>query len=189
MIGDGPTVLMWHGRGPREADALLAIADLVSGRGRRVVVPEWDASAPDRGRSRLLETLQWSRDSADHDPDQLVLAGWSLGGIAAASLCLRQADTGVGLARVVCIAAAPFPRIDPLTGSALGPATPPVGVDTTVGFVTGTRDELIDLDAARACIDQWSAVGWPVTATEVDADHWSILSDHAAVVAAAVIGT
>ncbi len=187
QLGTGPTVLLWHGRGPRESTALLPLAEEVAFRGRRAVVPDWDATADDGGRAALLTSLREARETSD-EPDALTLVGWSLGGIAAASLCVNQRRLGIGFGRVVCVAAAPFPRTDPISGRALGPAPARVERDTTVAFVTGLRDDLTPIDEVHATHRQWNDAGWPTTLHELDADHFSIVSDHAATIAEVVVG-
>jgi len=176
VTGDGPTVLLWHGRGPDERDALRPLAEAIAAHGRRTVVPDWDSTADDAGRADLLTSLRFARETADHDPGLLTLVGWSLGGIAAASLTLNQRRLGLVIARTVCVAAAPFPRIDPISGAMLGPATPPVQRTTTVAFVHGLRDELTPTDEVRRTHEQWHDSGWPVTLDELDADHFTIVA-------------
>ncbi|RYJ05918.1 MAG: hypothetical protein EON52_09055, partial [Actinomycetales bacterium] len=78
VVGEGTTVLMWHGRGPDNRLALERLAAAVAASGRRVVVPDWDSTADDGGRADLLTSLRFARESADHDPDELTLLGWSL---------------------------------------------------------------------------------------------------------------
>lgn len=188
VVGDGPTVLLWHGSGPNERRALARLAAAVATSGHRTVTPDWDVTSSDGGRADLLTSLRFARETADHDPDELVLVGWSRGGVAAAGLTLNQRRLGIGLARTVCVAAAPFPRADPISGAMLGPASPPVARGTTVVFVTGLRDERTPIDEVRAVHRQWNQVGWPTTLHELDADHFSVVEDHAEDVAAVVVG-
>jgi len=188
VLGDGPTVLLWHGRGPNERDALRPLAEAVAAHGRRVVVPDWDSTAEDGGRADLFGSLRFARETAGHDPDRLTLCGWSLGGIAAASITLNQRRLGIGLARTALIAAAPFPRIDPISGAMLAAADPPVARDTTVAFVHGLSDDLTPTDRVHATHTQWVEAGWPATLDELDADHFTIVGpDHAPTIADIVV--
>jgi len=181
--GDGPTVLLWHGSGPNDRQGLTALARAVSARGHRTVTPDWDSTAADVGRADLLTSLRFARETCGHDPDLVTLVGWSRGGIAVASLTLNQRRLGIGIARAVCVAAAPFPRTDPISGVVLGPATPPVDRDTTVAFVNGSRDELTPIDDVRATHQQWNEAGWPTTLDLLDADHFTLVEEHAEAVA------
>ena len=187
VLGEGPTVLMWHGGSTDIRSSMGPLAAEVAERGRRVVVPDWDPLAADRGSTDVFTSLRFARETADHDPDELTILGWSMGGIAAASLCLNQRRLGIGFARVVLVAAAPFPRVDPISGERIGPATPPVERSTSVAFVNATHDQIIDLDDARATHDQWADVGWSTTFTEIDADHFTIVHDHARALADLVV--
>ncbi|KQY60478.1 hypothetical protein ASD11_13615 [Aeromicrobium sp. Root495] len=187
VVGEGPTVLLWHGRGPDNRLALTRLAAAVAASGRRVVVPDWDSTHEDGGRSDLLSSLRFARETADDDPDQLTLLGWSLGGIAAASLTLNQRRLGIGLARTVLVAAGAFPYDDPISGAPVGPAKPPVQRTTTVAFVHALRDELIATEDVHRAHADWSQAGWPVTLRELDADHFSIVEDTADEVASIVL--
>ena len=187
VVGDGPTVLMWHGRGPDDRTTLLPLAREIASRGRRVVVPDWDSTSDDLGRAELFTSLRFARESADEDPNLMTIVGWSLGGIAAASLTLHQRRLGIGFGRVVCVAAAPFPRIDPITHTMLGPPTAPVQRDTTVAFVHGLRDDLMGTEAVRETHRLWSDAGWPTSLTELDADHVTIVTHHVRSVADVVV--
>lgn len=187
VVGEGPTVLMWHGRGPDNRLALARLAGAVAASGRRVVVPDWDSTADDGGRADLLMSLRFARETAQDDPDELTLVGWSLGGIAAAGLTLHQRRLGIGLARTVLVAAGAFPYDNPISGSPVGPATPPVQRSTTVAFVHALRDELIPTEDVHRVHSEWSQAGWPVTLRELDADHFSIVDDTADEVASIVL--
>ncbi len=187
VVGSGPTVLLWHGRGPNERLALARLAEEIAGHGRRVVVPDWDSTADDGGRADLLTSLRFARESADHDPDEVTLVGWSLGGVAAASLTLHQRRLGITLARTVCVAAGSFDRVDPISGSLLGDAPPRVERSTTIAFVHGLLDDFVLTDEVRRTHAQWNDAGWPTTLDELAADHFTIVDEHAATVAGIVV--
>lgn len=187
VVGEGPTVLLWHGRGPNERGSLARLAEAVAGSGRRVVVPDWDSTADDGGRADLLSSLRFARETADHDPDELTLVGWSLGGIAAASLTLNQRRLGIGLQRTVLVASGAFPYDDPISGAPVGPAKQPVKRSTTVAFVHALRDELVTTEDVHRVHAEWSQAGWPVTLRELDADHFSIVEETADELASIVL--
>mgnify|MGYP001627452120 CR=1 FL=1 len=186
VVGDGPTVLLWHGSGPNERRALAALAEAVAAHGRRVVVPDWDSTSPDLGRADLLGSLRFARESADHDPDELTLAGWSRGGIAAASLALHQRRLGIGFDRVVGIACTAFQHLDPITGARIETVTPPVQRSTTVAFVHGLRDDRATTEQAHQALADWTDAGWATTLTELDADHFTIVEEQAEPVASVI---
>ena len=52
VFGDGTqqTVLMWHGAQTDAKAAMRPLAELVSGHGLAVIVPDWDSGADDAGR-------------------------------------------------------------------------------------------------------------------------------------------
>lgn len=176
-FGSGQPILLWHGRGPESRRVLLPLAEALADRGRRAVVPAWDAAGDDGGRSDLLKSVREVRESTER-PDNITVVGHCLGGIAAASLCLNQRRLGIGLGRVVCVDAAPFLSPDPLSGADLLPDTPPIARDTTVAFVNGDRGDLAPLSVVRTCFDQWQSAGWPITFTTFGADHDSWVTDH-----------
>lgn len=171
-------VLLWHGRG---ADSRTVVADLageIAGHGWCVVVPDWDSSAPDGGRSDLLSSLEHARGVATAraiDPDRLVVAGWSLGGTAAVGLVMQAPALGIRVAATVLLSPGDGPRaLDPFTGEPLPapfPAAPHAG---PVHVVSATRDDIATPDLVRGLEARLRAAGWPTTWTEVEADHGSI---------------
>lgn len=54
VVGNGPTVLLWHGSGPNERHALARLATAVATSGHRTVTPDWDVTSSDGGRADLL---------------------------------------------------------------------------------------------------------------------------------------
>lgn len=172
---DAPTVLMWHGRGPDQRASLAVLAEAVAARGRRVVVPDWDSSSADHGRADLLTSLRFARESATHDPGEVVLVGWSLGGTAALSLTQHQRRLGLSLPRVVVVAAG-IVTDDPLTGVDLTPPPPrPAPVTTRLDLICGRHDDRATVDGVAAAHDLWRAAGWDATLTVLDADHDTIV--------------
>jgi len=122
--GGGPaaTVLLWHGAGPDERDALAPLAAAAAGHGLTVVAPDWRSDAPDGGGAHLLASLAFTLERAGSlgglGEDAIVLAGWSRGGRSAAAVGVRpDAVGGWRPLGVVCLGAA-FTR----------PATSPAAV-------------------------------------------------------------
>ncbi|MEU6772177.1 hypothetical protein [Streptomyces sp. NPDC046759] len=84
--GPVPALLLWHGRGPDERDVLAPVARAAAALGVIVLVPDWRRDALDGGRTHLGESALFARQSVSDfggDPEQIALAGWSLGGKAA----------------------------------------------------------------------------------------------------------
>ncbi len=178
--GDGTdrVVLLWHGRG---ADSRTVVADLaheIARRGVRVVVPDWRSDAPDGGRSDLLASLEHARGVAAElglDPDGLTVVGWSLGGTAAVGLVMQAPALGVAIAATVLLSPGDGPRaLDPFTGEPLPAPIPEAPHAGPVHVVCATRDEIATPQLVRGLADRLEAAGWPVTWTEIDADHGSI---------------
>ncbi len=114
-----PAVLLWHGAQTDARAAVRTLAELIAGHGVGVVVPDWNSHAGDRGRADLLQSVQFARERVA-DPDGLVLAGWSLGGVAAAGLTVHARQHGVRFAHTVCLAGA-FMVCDPISGDDVVP--------------------------------------------------------------------
>lgn len=173
-----PVVLLWHGRGPDERDVLRPLAGAAAKAGAVVVVPDWDSSAPDGGRTQLLESLEYVRRHAARmvgDAGRVVLAGWSLGGRAALSLALCPAVVGgwrprscVGIA-AGSPAESPIVRIDP----AAAPVDPVEPVP--IRLVHGTADTVVDVSGSRDLCAALRRRGWPVSLAEPDSDHAGVV--------------
>jgi hypothetical protein len=87
-----PAVLLWHGRGPDERDVLAPLARATAELGVTVFVPDWRADAYDGGRTHLRESASFARRhvvSLGGNAQQIVLAGWSLGGKSALGVALN----------------------------------------------------------------------------------------------------
>lgn len=92
-----PTVLLWHGSGPDERDVLAPLARAAAGHGMAVLVPDWRSDAADGGWAHLTESVAFVREHAaafGGDDERIVLAGWSLGALAAADIVLEPSRTG-----------------------------------------------------------------------------------------------
>lgn len=182
--GPAPTVLLWHGVGPDERDALAPLAEAVAGHGLTVVVPDWRSDAPDGGGAHLLASLAFTRERAGSlgglGEDSIVLAGWSRGGRSAAAVGVRPDAVGGWRPRgVVCLAAA-FTRPAPTTGGspiADLRGTGPAGGTAPVPFwlAHGSEDVVVDIAASREFAALLADKGWPVRFEEQPVDHGGII--------------
>lgn len=162
-----PTVLMWHGAQTDSRTAMRPLAERVHDHGLAVVLADWDSHADDRGRSDLLASAEYARESAGGKP--LVLVGWSMGGLAAAGLTIhaRQFD----ITHTVCLAGA-FMVPDPISGSPL-PAS--LGGDPVpFTLLHGEHDDVVPVEASRTFAETLERNGWPASCVVLAADHGSI---------------
>lgn len=158
-------VLLWHGSGPNEAAVLGPLSEAIFEHGHRVLVPDWDSSAPDQGRSILEGSLEDAVRTAHEDGEDLVLVGWSLGGTAA--LTVARDDTrvraAVGLAADVEFAS-PLDGLPPV-------AREPSELKVPVILVHGRQDEIVPVDPAVAFAER----GPEVRITLLDTDHAGVV--------------
>lgn len=164
------TVLLWHGRGPDEREVLRPFAARIAKGGVRVVVPDWDASAPSGGRNDLLQSVKFVRELAQ----PFIIAGWSLGGAAAASLALNARRLGLGEVPVVCVAGG-FSKEDPLSGERFDEVTLPERNQGSIMLVRATHDTVIPADDTADFYDRLVAAGWRTEVTDLDTDHLGII--------------
>lgn len=178
------TVLLWHGSGPNERDVLAPLAAAVADRGIRVLVPDWDSTNPDGGRADLLRSVKFARERGD---SRLVVAGWSLGGTAAASLAINARKLGLGSGPAVCLAGA-FRSDDPLSGQPFASLKPSARTPGSIRLVHGIQDEVVDIGGSRTFAEVLRQAGWKVDLAELDTDHVGIVgAGKSGRVAAAVI--
>ncbi|OBH98143.1 alpha/beta hydrolase [Mycobacterium sp. E2733] len=171
VYGDStrPTVLLWHGMQTDARAAFGPLAGMLAERGAAVVAPDWNSHADDGGRGDLLRSLDFTRNFAD-DRDNIVLVGWSMGGVAAAALTL----SGDGqLAHTVCLAGA-FMVPDPIFGRRVTDELSAGGVGTPFTLLHGLADDVVPVTASRDFAQSLQRVGWPVELVELAADHGSI---------------
>lgn len=164
------TVLMWHGAQTDSRAAMRPLAERVHGHGMAVVLADWDSHADDGGRADLLASAEFAQKHADGG--ELVLVGWSMGGLAAAGLTIRAADLGVAVSRAVCLAGAFMVR-DPISGAPL-PTELPDGDRPPFLLLHGASDDVIPADASREFAETLRRSDWPVAYVELAADHASI---------------
>ncbi|ADU01688.1 MULTISPECIES: alpha/beta hydrolase [Mycolicibacterium] len=166
------TVLLWHGTQTDARHTVGTLAGLLVERGFSVVVPDWDSHSSDGGRSDLLASADFARDWT-RNPDGLIVVGWSLGAAAAAGLTADAGRYDLTLAHTVCLAGA-FMAHDPISGADLTELTAGAQVRTPFLLLHGTSDDVVGPEASRDFAAHLEATGWPVSLTELDADHGDI---------------
>lgn len=172
VFGDAaqPTVLMWHGAQTDARMTMRPLAEAVASRGISVLVPDWNSHADDRGRDDLLRSVHYVRECA-HDPDGLILVGWSLGAVAAAGLTIHRRRFDVHIAHTVCLAGA-FIAADPITGTHLPAELPADACPFTL--LHGNRDDVVPIAASRTFAAALERARWPVELVELATDHGAI---------------
>ncbi len=171
--------LLWHGRGVGGASWMLPLAESVARRGVLALAADWDSEAADGGRADLLTSVREAREIAEQhgrDPDSVAVAGWSLGGTAAASLAVHAKRLGLGLAGVVLIAPGDGTRVtDPISGSPLPSRFPPGLGRCPVHLVYGVDDPLATPDLVSGLELRLRASGWDTTLHELSTDHAGVV--------------
>lgn len=166
------TVLLWHGQQTNARAAVRPLAELLAGHGLGVLAPDWNSHDDSGGRTDLLNSLDFARTRAQ-DPDQLVLVGWSLGGVAAAGLAIHASEYGVRFGHGVCLAGA-FVVPDPITGKQPGAQLPGDGDRCPLTLLHGVFDDVVPIGASREFAATLKEHKWPVELIELAADHGSI---------------
>jgi dienelactone hydrolase len=166
------TVLLWHGQQANARSSVRSLAELIAGHGLRVVAPDWDSSATDGGRADLMASVHFTRERTE-DPDGVVLAGWSMGGLAAAALTIRAQELGVAFAHTVCLAGA-FVVPDPIFHELPATQLRQAGHSTPFALLHGVSDRVIPVSVAYDFAAVLQDAGWPVQVLELPADHGSI---------------
>lgn len=166
-----PAVLLWHGQQANARASVRRLAELVADHGLGVVAPDWNSHADDGGRSDLLRSVHFAREWVA-DPDDLVLVGWSMGGLAAAGLTIQARRLGIGFAHTVCLAGA-FMVADPIFGRV--PADQlKRGAPCPFTLLHGLSDAVIPVAASHDFASALRRNDWPVQVVELSADHGSI---------------
>jgi len=176
---DRGIVLLWHGRGVDGADWMLPLADRVAAAGLLAVCADWNSEAADGGRSDLLTSLRFVRELAQRhsrDPDTVAVAGWSLGGTAAASLAVHGKRLGIALGGVVLIAPGDGPRaIDAISGSPLPATMPPGDGRCRIDLVYGEDDTSATPDLVSGLELRLRAATWRTSLHAVATDHAGVV--------------
>ncbi|MCW2788793.1 MAG: esterase [Aeromicrobium sp.] len=176
---DGPVVLLWHGRGADARGVLTTLSERVAAHGVTVVTPDWDAGRPDGGRADLLTSVRRAREIATErgqDPDTIVVAGWSLGGVAAVSLALNARRLGIGVGGLVLIAPADGPRaLDPISGQPLPTPLPSGAGRCRVHVIYGEDDTVTPPDMVCGLELRLRAAGWSTCLHALEGDHGEVV--------------
>lgn len=166
-----PTVLLWHGTQTDSRAAVRVLAGAIAELGVGVIAPDWDSHAADGGRADLLGSVRFA--GTHGAGDDLVLVGWSLGGVAAAGLTLRAQEFNVTVAHTICLGGA-FMVDDPISGGPVLRDVPETGLRTPFSLLVGDGDDVVPASAAIEFAAGLRARNWPVEIIEVAADHGSI---------------
>ena len=171
-----PVLLLWHGSGPNERDALSTIAQGIAARGALCLVPDWQSDDVAIGRQNLLDSISFARQRGAEfggDAERISLCGWSLGANAAADVVLHPAvidgwrpESFVGIA-------GGYDR-SPITDAVI---TDGMTSDAHVRclFIHGSEDGVVDVQRSRDSHQALLSWGWDSALMELDTDHAGII--------------
>ncbi|GAA2550397.1 alpha/beta hydrolase family protein [Mycolicibacterium diernhoferi] len=166
-----PSVLLWHGTQTDSRAAVRVLAEAIAEHGIGVIAADWDSHAADGGRTDLLDSVRFAlQKTAGAD---LVVVGWSLGGVAAAGLALRAQDLDVPVAHTVCLGGA-FMANDPLSGGPVLDGMSYSAPRIPFTLLIGDADDVVPASASTEFAAALLEEGWPVEVVELAADHGSI---------------
>ncbi|MGO4445025.1 alpha/beta hydrolase family protein [Mycobacterium sp. 2YAF39] len=170
------TVLMWHGSQPDARASMRPLADVLTGYGIGVVVADWNSHADDGGRADLLASLHFARE-VSASPDDIVLVGWSMGGVAAAGVNIHSEKLEVRLAHTVCLAGA-FMVAEPISGARLPTDLSGFQQRTPFTLLHGVDDDVIPIAISQEFAVNLRKQGWPVDEGHLPTDHAAIAGAH-----------
>ncbi len=171
-----PVVLLWHGSGPNERDALSTLASAVSKEGAVCFAPDWQSDTIAKGRKNLLDSIVFARKKAETyggDPTNISLCGWSLGANAAADVMLHPQVTA-GWRPMTFVGIAGGYDKSPITDGALTEAMTNEP-DVPCLLVHGTNDHVVPVQRSRDSHEALLRWGWKSALREVDTDHAGII--------------
>jgi len=171
-----PVVLLWHGSGPDERDALAPLAGELAARGVLVVVPDWQSDDAAAGVDQLLASIAFARDRSGAfggDPGRVVVAGWSLGASAAAWVGLHPGAFGGWTPTAVVGLGGSY------TESPFGDVFAGAGAGTDAGrravLVHGTADHLVPVEQSAEAAERLVRLGWAARLHRVGTDHAGVI--------------
>jgi dienelactone hydrolase len=166
------TVLMWHGAQVDARATMRPLADHLAGYGVGVVVADWNSRTDDRGRADLVASLRFAR-AASKTPDDIVLVGWSLGGVAAAGVNIHAGLLDVRVAHTVCLAGA-FMATEPISGRELPSDLADYDEPAPFTLLHGVDDDVVPAAASTEFAANLRRYSWPVEVVELPTDHAAI---------------
>ena len=173
---DLPVVLLWHGSGPNERDALAGLARAVASQGCLCLVPDWQSDDVIRGRRDLLESLSFTLSRSERwggHGGRIALAGWSLGANAAADVVLHPGVVDGWRPRALVGIAGSYDG-SPITDFPLAEGR---ASDTGVRCVLihGIQDSVVPVQRSRDTHQALQEWGWSSVLREVDTDHAGVI--------------
>ncbi|HVC68499.1 MAG TPA: hypothetical protein VND44_12960 [Acidimicrobiales bacterium] len=169
-----PVVLLWHGSGPDERDALAPLAGELATRGVLAVVPDWQSDDAAAGADQLLASIAFARDGSGAfggDPGRVVVAGWSLGANAAAWVGLHPEAFGGWTPTAVVGLGGSY------TGSPFGDvfAGAGAGAGRRAVLVHGTADHLVPVEHSAEAAERLVRLRWTARLRRVGTDHAGVI--------------
>ena len=176
---DAPVVLLWHGSGPDERDALVPLAAALAAHGVVALVPDWRSDDASAGPGDLLASIDFAADAAaglGGDPERVVLAGWSLGANAAADVALHP-DVAHGWHPTAVVGlGGGYDRTPFDAGRARDPLADSVGGAGRPAFLAhGISDNLIPIERSVVATAALAEAGWRAVLRQVDTDHAGVI--------------
>ncbi len=171
-----PIVLIWHGSGPNERDALARLAREVASKGALCLVPDWQSDEVSTGRANLLASISFCRDRGGEfggDPSLISLCGWSLGANAAADLMLHPPITGSWRPQAFIGLAGDY-GTSPISGGLIVDGMTNA-MDVRCLLVHGTQDQVVPARRSREAHEALQRWGWQSTLKLLETDHAGII--------------
>jgi predicted esterase len=171
-----PVVLLGHGSGIRERDALAVLASALAVRGSVCLVPDWQSEDVAFGRDNLLASVSFGLRNAPAfggDRDRIAVCGWSLGAKAAADLMLHPQAAGGWRPRAFVGLAGGYDS-SPITNAPLAEGRT-TEANVPCLLIHGIRDHIVPVQRSREfhrALHDW---GWQSELRELDTDHAGII--------------
>ncbi|MFI6846716.1 alpha/beta hydrolase [Kitasatospora sp. NBC_00085] len=173
--GPLPVVLLWHGRGADERDAMRPLAREAAELGLLVLVPDWRSDEEDGGAAHLRASFDHARQHAaayGGDPARFVLAGWSMGGKEAVALATHPSTPAEVRPTAAVGIASSYVRPAVTTGEVPLPLLAGRPSPIPLWLVHGTRDALVPVECSR---ELNTALSQGSHLLELDSDHAGVV--------------